>query len=81
MAYTYAWIDPELKTLKRTDELGNVSYVPADKNNRDYAEYCRGSISADPYSEPAPPEPLTAEEKLAASGLTVDELKGLLGLS
>ena len=29
---------------------------------------------------PVPPAPLTPEQKLAASGLTVDELKTLLGL-
>ena len=31
--------------------------------------------------EPEPPVELTPAEKLAASGLTVDELKELLGLS
>jgi hypothetical protein len=38
----------------------------------------------EPAPEPAPPEPpapLTPEQKLAASGLTVDELKTLLGLN
>jgi hypothetical protein len=30
--------------------------------------------------QPPVPEPLTPAEKLAASGLTVDELKGLLGI-
>jgi len=31
--------------------------------------------------QPEPPAELTPAEKLAASGLTVEELKGLLGLS
>lgn len=30
--------------------------------------------------QPEPPVPLTPAEKLAASGLTVEELKGLLGI-
>lgn len=33
------------------------------------------------FTSPPVPPPPTAEEKLAASGLTVDELKQLLGLS
>lgn len=33
-----------------------------------------------PYVPPAPPIPLTPQEKLEAAGLTVDELKELLGL-
>lgn len=39
-----------------------------------------GSKFSPPPPPPPPPE-LTAAEKLAASGLTVDELKQLLGLS
>jgi hypothetical protein len=34
----------------------------------------------EPEPKPAPPAPLTPAEKLAASGLTVAELKELLGL-
>ena len=34
-----------------------------------------------PWVEPTPPTPLTAQQKLERSGLTVDELKTLLGLS
>ena len=47
------------------------------------AEFLSSGATATPYVEPpappAPPEP-TPEEKLERSGLTVDELKGLLGL-
>jgi len=40
------------------------------------------SVSASkPLSSPEPPKPLTTEEKLARSGLTVEELKKALGLS
>jgi hypothetical protein len=35
----------------------------------------------EPEPEPAPPAPLTPAEKLAQSGLTVDELRELLGLT
>ena len=78
--YSYEWSNEEQSTLKRTDAEGNVAFVPADPRNRDYAEFCNcGATAADYVAPPPPPEP-TAEEKLARSGLTVDELKDLLGL-
>jgi hypothetical protein len=80
MAYTYTWTDAEQTSLKREDADGNVAFVPAAAGNRDYAEFLRSDASAAAYvAPPAPPEP-TAEEKLARSGLTVAELKDLLGL-
>jgi len=61
----------------------NIS-IPPDPANTDYAAYLEW-VAAGNTPEPAPePEPvpeLTPAEKLAASGLTVDELKQLLGLS
>jgi len=54
--------------------------VPCAEGNRDYAAYLASGVTADAYvAPPAPPEP-TAEEKLAATGLTVEELTALLGL-
>ena len=80
MAYTYAFCDSDYSSIKRTDEDGNVAFVPAAPGNRDYAEYLASGITADAYVAPPEPEPLTPEEKLANSGLTVDELKSLLDL-
>ena len=80
MTYTYTWNDAEQTCLKREDADGNVAFVPTEPGNRDYAEFCNCGATADPYVEPpAPPKP-TIEDKLAAVGLTVDELKELLGL-
>lgn len=80
MAYTYTWADAEQDTLKREDADGNLVFVPTDPANRDYADFlATGATAADYVAPPAPPE-LTLEEKLAASGLTVGELKALLGL-
>ena len=80
MSYTYTFVDAEETTFKREDDQGNIVFVPTDPRNRDYAEFLSSGATAAPYVEPpAPPEP-TPEEKLARSGLTVDELKGLLGL-
>ena len=63
--------------------LTDNAFIPPDPANIDYAAYLAW-VEAGNMPEPAPiPEPpveLTPAEKLAASGLTVEELKGLLGL-
>ena len=63
--------------------LADNAFIPNDPDNTDYAAYLHwleeGNTpeSADP--DPAP-SMLTPQEKLANAGLTVDELKTLLGL-
>ena len=80
MTFSYTWANAEQTTLKREDSGGNIAFVPTDPANRDYAEFLASGATAAPYVEPpAPPEP-TPHEKLKAAGLTVDELKQLLGL-
>ena len=81
MAYTYEFTDAEETTIKRTDENGNVAFVPVAEGNRDYAEYLASGETAAAYvAPPAPPEP-TTEEKisrlLSDYGLTRAELKNL----
>ena len=78
--YSYEWTDAEQSGLKRTDAEGNIAFVPTDPANRDYAEFLSSKSTAAAYVAPPEPAPLTAEQKLANSGLSVDELKGLLGL-
>ncbi len=80
MSYTYTFDNAEETSLKREDDQGNIAFVPTDPRNRDYAEFLSSGATAAAYVEPEPPAPLTAEQKLEQSGLTVDELKGLLGL-
>lgn len=67
-------------TIRR---IADNAFIPPDPANTDYAEYLAW-LDAGNTPEPAPePEPIpepTAAEKLAAAGLTVDELKALLGL-
>ena len=71
----------EFALIKHED--GSTTCIPPDPANTDYAAYLEwveaGNIP-EPAPEPVAPVELTPAEKLAASGLTVDELKALLGL-
>lgn len=82
MAFTYTWFNPEGTTLKRTDEEGNVNFVPADPGNRDYAEFLSSGATAADYVPLPEPEPVTTEEKvnhlLTDYGLTRDELRKIV---
>jgi len=80
MSYSYTFIDADNTFLKRVDADGNVVCFATDPANRDYAEFLSSGETAAPYVAPEPPAPLTPEQKLEQSGLTVDELKELLGL-
>ena len=54
-----------------------------DPNNLDYQQYLEWVSQGNTPLPPDPipePEPLTPQQKLEASGLTVEELKELLGL-
>jgi len=63
--------------------LSDSASIPFDPANTDYAAYLEW-VEAGNTPKPAPITPtpieLTPAEKLAASGLTVEELKQLLGL-
>ena len=63
--------------------LADNACIPPDPANTDYAAYLQWveqGGTPEPAPIPEPPVELTPAEKLAASGLTVDELKELLGL-
>lgn len=49
------------------------------QSNQEYLEWLAEGNVPDPYVEPESPQ-LTPQQKLEASGLTVAELKSLLGL-
>ena len=75
----------QLTTSTSILRLADNAHIPPDPGNRDYREFLEW-VEAGNTPEPAPellapPAPLTPAEKLAASGLTVDELKELLGLT
>jgi hypothetical protein len=67
-------------TILRT---ADGAFIPPDPANRDFAEYTawlEAGNTPEPAPIPVPSVPLTPAERLAASGLTVAELKALLGL-
>jgi hypothetical protein len=69
MTYTYTWTNAEKTQLHRDDGW----FIPAEDGNRFYAEFlASGATAADYVAPPVPAEP-TAEQKLAASGLTLDD--------
>jgi hypothetical protein len=76
MAYQLTQVESILR-------LEDRAFIPPDPANRDYAEYLawleEGNVP-DPAPEPTPPPELTPEQKLAASGLSVEDLRQLLGL-
>ena len=59
------------------------AFIPFHPGNADYEKYLawleEGNTPLPPDPTPEP-EPLTAQQKLEAAGLTIEELKGLLGL-
>ena len=73
----------QLTTTDCILRLADNAFIPPDLANTDYAAYLEW-VAAGNMPEPAPEPPapveLTPAEKLAASGLTVAELKELLGL-
>ena len=74
----------QLTTSTSIIRLTDNAFIPPDPGNRDYREYLEW-VEAGNTPEPAPVPPIPVEptpsEKLAASGLTIEELKQLLGLN
>jgi hypothetical protein len=78
----------QLTTGSIIRRLADDAFIPPDPANTDFQVYLawlEEGNEPEPAPEPEPePEPapvLTTEQKLAAAGLTVDELKELLGLA
>jgi hypothetical protein len=64
--------------------IADNAFIPADLANTDYRAYLAwvgAGNTPNPAPEPAPVAEPTPAEKLAAAGLTVADLKALLGLS
>lgn len=74
----------QLTTGTSIIRLSDGAFIPFTPGNTDYAAYLAWLDEGNtPEPAPAPPAPpvLTTEQKLEAAGLTVAELKELLGLT
>lgn len=64
--------------------LSDNAFIPPDPANKDYQQYLlwlqegNEPLPPDPIPEP---EPLTPQQKLEVAGLSIEELKQLLGLN
>ena len=78
-------IDPVTGTISATliRRVSDGAFIPADERNADYRDYLAwiaGGNALPPAADPEPVRQRTPAEKLVAAGLTVAELKTLLGL-
>ena len=74
----------QLTTSTSILRLADNAHIPPDPGNRDYREFLEwveAGNTPEPAPEPTAPVELTPAEKLAASSLTIEELKQLLGLN
>lgn len=73
-----------LTTTNCIKRLSDSAFIPPDPANRDYADYLAWKAEGNtplPAPEPEPAPVLTTEQKLAAAGLSVAELRALFGLA
>lgn len=83
MPINYKWAAEDHSIVSYTMDDGTYVSISADLANTDYQAFlawCEEGNTPEPYVAPEPLAPPTPKEKLAASGLTVEDLKGLLGL-
>lgn len=78
-------IDPFTNQISNTIfRISDSSFIPLDPENTDYQQYLlwleEGNTPLPPDLIPEPTQ-LTPEQKLQQAGLTVEELKNLLGLT
>ena len=78
MNYTYKIINDQI--VLRIEDQTFITRVDGNPLHDEYLKWLEeGNEPLPPDPEPTP-EPLTPQQKLEAAGLSIEELKGLLGL-
>jgi hypothetical protein len=81
----YQFTDSTNTVVAKIDDDGKsrVSFLADAEGSyqNEYKAWVAEGNTPNPYVPPPEPAPLTPQEKLAAAGLSVDELKTLLGIS
>ena len=80
MTFTYTFADADNTQIRRDNPDGSYTLFFVNSGSRNWQEYVESGATASAYVAPPEPEPLTAQQKLENAGLTVDELKTLLGI-
>ena len=72
----------KLTNINSVIRLSDNSYIPLDSDYQEFRDYLIWAETNTPTPADPIPDPveLTPQEKLANAGLTVDELKSLLGI-
>jgi len=74
----------ENNQIIRFNDDNSSTIISSDEANTDYQAYLAWLAEGNtpnPYVPPPEPAPLTPQEKLAAAGLSVADLKSLLGIN
>lgn len=76
----YKYLNQEQTIVGRIDDDGLMRMSGDAQRWEDYLRWLEGGNEPLPPDPLLEPEPLTAQQKLEAAGLTIEELKELLGL-
>ena len=78
---TYKYIDRDMIWAKVVDDTKESNELVNSQTNQTYLQWVSEGNEPEPADPIPEPVELTPQEKLASAGLSVDELKVLLGIA